>query len=186
MGGWLVVGSLEGEKAAWGRRTEDSFRDERGKGDIGTGWDSGVGMEIDMTGMGLESLSQACSKRCTYVLEYVWSIYERRLAATDRSIESRLVSEGPVRTRKERSWRHEWLRIAGALAPLIGKKKLVVTVGNATMRSGRWEGQYKLLEVCTCCAASCALRQHYERSRYREYVDLDAGSGGKQMDTGER
>ena len=175
MGGWLVVGSLEGEKAAWGRRTEDSFRDEGGKGDIGTGWDSGVGMEIDMTGMGLESLSQACSKRCTYVLECVWSIYERRLAATDRSIESRLVSEGPVRTRKERSWRHEWLRIAGALAPLIGKKKV-----------GGHGGQYKLLEVCTCCAASCALRQHYERSRYREYVDLDAGSGGKQMDTGER
>lgn len=53
VGGWLVVGSLGGEKVAWGRRTEDSFGGRR-TGDIGTGWDSGVGMEIDMTvGMGL-------------------------------------------------------------------------------------------------------------------------------------
>ena len=80
-------------------------------------------MKIDITHEhGPESLSRACSKRCTYVLEYVWSIYERRLAATDRSIESRLECEGPVRLRQMRSWRLEWLRIAGALAPLIATR----------------------------------------------------------------
>lgn len=49
-------------------------------------------------------------------------MYERRLAATDRSIESRLFYEGPVRLRQERSWRHDWLRIAGALHSPIGRK----------------------------------------------------------------
>ncbi|KFY23047.1 hypothetical protein V493_06132, partial [Pseudogymnoascus sp. VKM F-4281 (FW-2241)] len=72
----------------------------RGRGEYWNGLGGGVGMKIDMAmAMGLESLSGACGKRCTYGFTYVWSMYERRLAATDRSIKSRLFYEGPVKLR---------------------------------------------------------------------------------------
>lgn len=58
--------------------------------------------------------------------------------------------------RQMRSWSHEWLRIAGALGPLTATR----AAGKATMRSGRWEGQYKLLGRVYILYRSCALRQY--------------------------
>lgn len=78
MEGWLVVGSLGGEKATWGRRTEDSFwGTKEGGGILGRvgmveWWSGGVVMEIDMTvGMGLSR----CRRLVASAVHMYWSMY---------------------------------------------------------------------------------------------------------------
>lgn len=141
----------------------------RGGGTEGGYWDGlgcGVDMEIDMAmdmamDMGPESLSWACSKRCTLCIG-VSMEHERTPTRRHRSIyreppvlrgssevEAREVLEARVAEDRRRACSLDW------------EEEVVVTAGKSTMRSGRWEGQYKLLAVLSTVCASCALRQHY-------------------------